>query len=535
MANKVSMSIVTQECIPSVDPKTGELYLVDGDSREIRNPFHNLLDMVKQYLHIWESGDIEALSDFAAPSGSGDKAQLISQVDMFDFVLSMFWNSIYPEKDDEWMDFDHEELDMLLKNSFFDEYFQTKGAVSCRREYPMLDVYSFVRLQACATTVLPGDKLWDINYIWVFEDFIEQIYMLKWFDTISIVYKARGIHWFANNGENDPVMYKWACYAVAACRKNQTVSEAELKRDLTDIYKELLIAFTIRGTLEKNKDIIEYVQECIMYFDEERIHNLVNHVHSLEREKEQLVDEKKQLNQGIEMLRTQLKELQEDEEKSDGDKVEEMAYRIYCLSPQNEKMEDKVAGFRTVWDKLDKSTKKDIKLSISMFENFESFDLAVFPMIRSLEHEFARNFFIPFQYSRQYKDAGVPQCKNRYYEKTHDALVKKGSTYPTMGSIPFIGKAMMDVKAQEASNLVKAFRIFLGDNRAAFVSICKALDTYKLGARQYKLVEIRNGIAHGNDEVTSQIDRRCYEEVSKLLYEPPIQILFEVVYHSMRK
>lgn len=104
-----------------------------------------------------------------------------------------------------------------------------------------------------------------------------------------------------------------------------------------------------------------------------------------------------------------------------------------------------------------------------------------------------------------------------------------------MGSIPFIGKAMTDVKAQEASNLIKAFRIFLGDNRAAFVSICKALDTYKLGARQYKLVEIRNGIAHGNDEVTSKIDRRCYEEVSKLLYEPPIQILFEVVHHSMRQ
>lgn len=54
-----------------------------------------------------------------------------------------------------------------------------------------------------------------------------------------------------------------------------------------------------------------------------------------------------------------------------------------------------------------------------------------------------------------------------------------------MGNIPFIGKAMTDVKAQEASDIIKAFRIFLGDKRDTFVSICKTLDAYKLGAKQY--------------------------------------------------
>lgn len=43
-----------------------------------------------------------------------------------------------------------------------------------------------------------------------------------------------------------------------------------------------------------------------------------------------------------------------------------------------------------------------------MFENFESFDLALFPMIRSLEHEFSRNFFEPFQDSENYKNTGAP-------------------------------------------------------------------------------------------------------------------------------
>lgn len=79
-----------------------------------------------------------------------------------------------------------------------------------------------------------------------------------------------------------------------------------------------------------------------------------------------------------------------------------------------------------------------------MFENFESFDLALFPMIRSLEHEFSRNFFEPFQDSENYKNAGIPICTNRFYEKTHDALVKKKNSHPTMGNIPFIGRAVSD-------------------------------------------------------------------------------------------
>lgn len=535
---KVLRSKVLQPVDLSVNPETGEIELTEGNRKEVNNPFCSLLDMVKNYLSIWESGDLEALQDFACPSGLGDKAELISHTDMYGcFITSMYWSSFIPADDDEWMDFEHDELEKLLCSSFFDEYHRTRRIFiqrGCKRDYPMLDVYSFVRLEAYAATMLSEEQMIHIKTIWTFEDFMYDIYDLNWFETIAIVYKACGIHWFANNGENDPIMYKGACYAVAACRKSHVVSDAELKKDLNSIYKELLIAFTIRGTLEKNADIIGYVEKCITDFDEEHINNLINDVKSLEKEKEQLIDEKRQLNEGIEILRDQLKELQGDEERTEDEKVADIAYRIYCLSPQNTKMDDKVEGFKTVWEKLDQSTKKDIKLSISMFEKFESFDLAVFPMIRSLEHEFARNYFIPFHYSKQYKDAGLPLCKNKSYEKTHDALVRRRNVYPTMGNIPFIGRAMTDIKAQDASNIIKAFRIFLGDKREAFVSVCKALDTYKIGVKHYKLVDIRNGIAHGNDDVTSNIDRQCYEEISKLLYEPPIQILFEMLDHSMR-
>ena len=67
-------------------------------------------------------------------------------------------------------------------------------------------------------------------------------------------------------------------------------------------------------------------------------------------------------------------------------------------------MDDRVKQFQAVWDQLDRTTKKDIKLSIAMYEKFDSFDLALFPMIRSLEHEMNQNFFIPFHNSKVYRD-----------------------------------------------------------------------------------------------------------------------------------
>ena len=505
-------------------------------SRAKTNPFYNLLDMVNNYLTIYINSDMESLKAFVHYSGSSAGSRFISSLDMYQcFVTSMYWSSIDPDESDKWLDFDNRKMDELLQNSFFDEYNRSLPFLRryCRRIYPMLDVYSFVRLQAFAATVLPQELLWDVHYIWTYEDFLYQIYGLTWYETISMIYKSYGIHWFSNNGENDPILYKWACYAVAACKKIGTFSDELLKRDLNDIYKELLIAFTIRGTIDKNADIIDYVQSCITNFDEDRINNLIEKVKALQKENNELIDSKKQLNEGIRILRFQLKELQAEEEKADYDMIEEMEYRIYCLFPQNSAIDDRVESFKDIWEKLDVSTKKDIKISITMFENFESFDLALFPMIRSLEHEFARNYFDPFHDSKNFKEAGTPICSNCKYEKTHEALAKKGNTHPTMGSIPHIGRAMADVKAQEASNVIRAFKDYLGDKCSAFQSICRSLDTYRLGVRKYKLVDLRNGIAHGDDNIIQNVDKECYEEVTKLLYEPPLQILYEIIRYSM--
>lgn len=502
---------------------------------EYKNPFSTMLDMVKCYSGIYSEKDINVLHDFLGYS-SANKFR-ISHLDMFHyFVLSMYWNSIDPDYGGKWMEFDKDKLGSLLGDEFFDDYRRSLSGLKefCKREYPMLDVYSFVRLQAYATTIYPQNDLWDVNHSWTYDDFIKKIYNFGWYETISIVYKSMGIHWFADGGENDPIKYKWACFAVAACKKTGSFEDALLKKDLATIYKELLIAFTIRGTLEKNNEVVEYVQSCITNFDEERINLLINSVRELKEEKEQLTSENRQLDKGIVILREQVRELQRNDDSSDFDKIEEIAYKLNLLSPQTDAMSDKVEQFQAIWDRLDRTTKKDIKMSIAMFEKFDSFDLALFPMIRSLEHEMNQNFFIPFHNSKAYIAIRRPYCNNSYYLKTHDALIKNPRTHPTIGNIPFIGRAMNDRKAQEASNVINAFNTFLGRKKKAFVEICNALDTYRLGTERYRLVDLRNGIAHGDDNITTKIDKECYDDVRKILYEPPTQILIQVIMHSMQ-
>ena len=512
------------------------LELGNENIRIIINPFSNLLEMVEEYLNIQKHNDLDALKKFVEYDNNDNNSNC-DMYDMFFFVTTMYLSSIDPADDDDWIKIEKDKLEYLLKDSFFDEYHRTKSFLKrfCQREYPMLDVYAFAKLQSIAVTSLPREITWGVNTIWTFDDFICNIFSFGWYDIIANVYKTQGIHWFIDNGKNDPILYKWACYAALACRKSNLNDYVKLKQDICDIFKELLIGLTIRNSLNQNKHIIDFVQKCLINFNDEDIICLKNQIVKMEKENKQLIDENKQLNEGMSLLREQISELQKDNQRSNYDRFESIAHKLYCLSPQTSDFNKKVENFEKIWEKLSESTRKDIKLSISMFETFQSYDLALFPMIRSLENEFARNFFLPFYNSQSYKNIKCLICNNKKYEKTHIALIKRSRFHPTMGNIPFIGKAMNDIKALEASDVIKAFRQFLGKNCKSFVSICKLLDNYSFGVQRYKLVDVRNGIAHGDNNITENIDKKCYEEISRLLYEPPMQILFELIKYSMNK
>lgn len=126
MSVKVNTSSTFTYMVPKVDSTTGEIELVEGNKRTVENPFINMLDMVDYYLSIVANQDIDSLKAFAKFSDSNVDAKSLSNLDMYQhFVLSMYWSSVDPVDDDEWLDFDHEKMDELLKNPFFDEYNRT--------------------------------------------------------------------------------------------------------------------------------------------------------------------------------------------------------------------------------------------------------------------------------------------------------------------------------------------------------------------------------------------------------------------------
>ena len=526
--------VIERQLLQLAPTASGER-LVPYETVVYRNPFKSMLEMVTCYNEIYQTRDIDRLKAFL--SYSSDNEFNISHFHMFhQLVLQMFFDVNNPKKDYDWMNFDHKEIESILENEFFAEYNRVirPSIKYYKRAFPYLDVYSFIRLQSYATTVLPQNFLWDINYIWIFEDFVAHMMTIGFYETISWAYKSLGFHWFANEAEKDPMRYKWACLALLACKKTGTLDDEILKSDLLAINKELVLALSARGTFEKNKEIFDFIQDCIINFNSEKIYQLGKKVEKLQNEKTQLLNEKQKNEELLLTLRNQIKELQRTNDKFDVDKIEEISQRINILSPQNDEFDDRLKVFERVWNKLDKTTRKDIKLSISMFELFDSFDLAMFPMIRSLEHEMNENFFIPFHYSKYYSEAGIPQCNNNIYLKTHEALIKKFKTHPTMGNINYIGRAVNDKRACYASNIINAFNQFLGNKRKAFVDICVALENFRIGTQRLRLVDLRNGIAHGDDHITTGIDKNCYEDVRKVLYEPPVEILIKVINNSCK-
>ena len=155
--------------------------LWEKETRTVVNPFSNLLEMLECYCSIADKQDMERLKIFVRKSQSEENDSYISHLDMYsEFVTSMFWNSIDPDEENNWMNFDIQRLEEILQNPFFTEYNLSRKQLekAYKRKYPMLDVYSFFKLEAYATTVFPKEELWDINTIWVFEDCIQYLFDL---------------------------------------------------------------------------------------------------------------------------------------------------------------------------------------------------------------------------------------------------------------------------------------------------------------------------------------------------------------------
>ena len=358
---------------------------------DIKIPFNNMLDLIKHFLHLAYTSDMEELTYFLiADDEKNLQKKIYSSIPLYQCLIdNTKWNSFFPQFSKFWMKFDKEELDNLLKDQFFDDYHtlikRHKNFRKNHREYPLLELYAFVKLQSLAAQKLPSELTLDMQWIWNNFDLMDELDHLGFYETIADVYKTLGMEWFTDRGKNDPIMYVWTCMAINACIITKNIPYNDLKNDLNNLYSELLIIFTVNDTLEKNQDIIDMVVDNLSNIENSSLDVLAQKIQLLEKENAYLKVENYKLKEGYELLKDQVTLLQQDSEQSDDAKVEAISHRINSLFPKSIGENIDIEQFSSIFSSLKPSTQHDLKSAISLIDNFQGYDLALLQLTRSVE------------------------------------------------------------------------------------------------------------------------------------------------------
>ena len=405
------------------------------------------------------------------------------------------------------------------------------------RDFGLLELYTYAKLQAQAACALSDDRTNMMWHLWCYQDLIERLYENHFYGCIGMVYQKYGKAWFTHSryGEQslDPVLYKWASYGIFAAREMEQVEARRLKHDLVDLLSEFILSLALADRIESNTELVDHLKESIVNFDKLDQALLQEKTERLEHENIQLKKDYETLRENYEILRTQIEQLQADATRTDEEKIEAILKRIYVFMPEDISFDQSTYKFSDIWERFAPVTQKDIKTSLAIYDQLKTPDLAAFLFVSSLDREMNRNFFEPFKKSTAFGRIKNRFCANSKLLDVHKALADGGRSV-TLGNIPFIRKAILSSQSLRDSEVIAAFAKFLGKEKESFCSICDAIERYRLGAKKYTVVKLRNGLAHGDEDVKEGCDDNCYSDLTKMFYEPPIQIMFSIIAHSKR-
>ena len=179
-----------------------------------------------------------------------------------------------------------------------------------------------------------------------------------------------------------------------------------------------------------------------------------------------------------------------------------------------------------LWNRLSNDSKKNLLIAERVKENSSQYVLMHYFV--TIEQEFYAHYIDPFIREKG-KKINTP-CSNKYLQTTHDILI--GKTHFSIGAIYHLGKNVQDMRSVRDSEAVKEFKDYLGMNEKNFVDICYRIANHKMGGMT--LVEIRNGLAHGNSDIINHIDEKVYAELHLFLFSNPDCILKKILEHSMK-
>lgn len=219
-------------------------------------PFKSLLEYTHFFLQL--KNNIHGLKEFTSKRHININGVEFDYFDYFNMLMFEYTYDTGVSCANPWLLFQTSSLDTLLEDDFFSEYRRTLeiNKAFTTRKYPFLEVYIYYKLHSMASDYLSYDETNLMAGNWLWNDKIEQIYNFGWYEIIANVYKNFGVHWFCDR-KTDPILYKFAYYAIMSCKKSCIISPKIIKQDLIQLYSELLISFSIRNSLNENKDILE--------------------------------------------------------------------------------------------------------------------------------------------------------------------------------------------------------------------------------------------------------------------------------------
>lgn len=542
-------------------------------------PCENMLEFVKYFLEAYHTRNLEQL-DYLLDSEFSPYKDVYHQYHtnfMCKFIIKMLFRKRSTENKDyknyeheqkmiaQWMNYDERTLDILVEDSFFDEYLYHFIRVDpslvkkrdlidgiSKLEYPGLEFYVYFKVLGFAASLLELNRTHMLWYYLCYEDLIEVVKFDKYNSILSPIYRKFGWQWFSTNKYGtepgfDTVLYKWAYYAISAEQKMSDSDLNKLISDLTDLYTEYCIKCVQAKIDYINDDLAKYLKVKLEALHQIKDEELARVKETTEVQAQQITEleetvkyqghtiyELEKTNESlIKSYRTTVKNISliQSEKDTDGtNKIDRILRHLYECLPDELTGDTLKKKFGDIWENLSEYSQDDITKSIKMFEMMQDSEFSTLALLRSVERELELNAFQPFRESELFKNIEDFSCTFKKVEGTHKSLQRP----VTLGSIPFIGRDVNNERYIQESSVLQAFAEFLGDKKEVFTEICRSIDQYKIDNCMKSIVDLRNGIAHGDAAVTEFCDESCYHDICKFIYEPPIQIMFSIILHSLK-
>jgi len=180
-----------------------------------------------------------------------------------------------------------------------------------------------------------------------------------------------------------------------------------------------------------------------------------------------------------------------------------------------------------LWGRMSFESKKNIKMAEKIHNKSSLYTLMHYFV--TLEQEFRDHFIQPFHDSYR-SEYSTMQCLHNRYQVTHDILTDV--SHFTLGAVYFLGEFVNSRKAYASSDAIQNYSKFLGEKKGEFIMICSLIGNERID--DVSLSKLRNGLAHGDANIISNINESTFSKLHAYLLEPPRQVLKRILLSSMK-